>query len=251
MLNEVVKSSIEHNLYELTHKFVYLVSVDIYGKEMSIALVKDGVAHYSAWKPDSNVNVINATAFIVDKQGHCITSDYAVEPWNNEYDQATLKTAFSEQLGVPKEAITVGGMSESIQLKNKETSDTGIIVLRKNISKLGVGWVVLKRFSKDISDSELIKTIPDLSQNSSISILPHAEIYTYSFSSSGEALPVEKSVTVVNNTNHIIQFEATKKALPEGTPFFDPKGNILGIYTNSNKKSLDNISSFSLISIHY
>lgn len=251
MLNEVVKNSIEHNLYELTHKFVYLVSVDIYGKEMSIALVKDGVAHYSAWKPDSNVNVINATAFIVDNQGHCITSDYAVEPWNNEYDQATLKTAFSEQLGVPKEAITVGGMSESIQLKNKETSDTGIIVLGKNISKLGVGWVVLKRFSKDISDSELIKTIPDLSQNSSISILPPAEIYTYSFSSLGEALPAEQSVSVVNNENHIIQFQTIKKVLPEGAPFFDSKGNLLGIYTNSNKKSLDNISSFSLISIHH
>ncbi|HSN07891.1 MAG TPA: hypothetical protein VLS85_02580 [Hanamia sp.] len=247
---KAVVNNIQDNLLRLTHKFVYLVSVDAYGNEMSIPLVKDGASHFSAWKPDSNINVITATAFIVDKEGHCITSDYAVEPWNNENDQIALKTAFSQQLGIPKEAITVSGMSQSIELKNTGISDTGVIILENNMEVPGVGWVQLKRFAKDQSDSELVSKIPGLSQENTLSILPKAALYSYGYSSLNQVLPVEQSVTVAGNTNHSIQLEAIKKTLPEGAPFFDSKGNLLGIYTNFNKKTTDNHLYFPLISIH-
>jgi len=243
----------KNQICSFTHKFVYLVTADLLGTNLSIALVKDGASHYSAWVPDSNINVVTATAYMADQNGHCITSRYAAEPWNNAYDQTLLKNVFSEQLGIPKEAITVSGMSVQLQLKWGNKTGIGMPVPNTDEAVINERWLLWK----DSLQQKVIHTtdtiIPLISIETESTIKRDSKIYLCGYSQENTAVYaslqfISEPLIVKDIKDNRVQFTSTRKILPEGAPVFNEQGDFSGIYSGINNKSEN--PSISLISIH-
>jgi hypothetical protein len=214
-------------LYLLSHEFVYLVTADVYGKNVSVALVKDGQTHFTAWVPDSNINTIYATALQTDPDGHWITSRYAVEPWRNAADQQLLKTIFSNELGLPENAIQVGGMTKKI-LVRKTGKCTEVKPLAENA---GIAWLQ----SPDAAPASQPAGQP-------ITLPPHSAVYLYGFlprdlGDTGVA-PAMIPLKVLGQTPEGISLDS-KPPLPEGAPVFNDKGALLGIYSGAQRTGAD------------
>jgi len=250
---EQIISKHKNQICSFIHKFVYLVTADLLGNKLSVAMVKDGESHYSAWVPDSNINVVTATAYLADQNGHCITSKHAAEPWNNTYDQTLLKNVFSTQLGIPKEAITVSGMSVVLQLKCGNKIATGMLVPNTDPAIINERWLLWKDSSQLTVINATDTLIPSVNYVSGVKINTASKMFICGYNqdnNTGAAVlqPVAEPLSAIAVKNNIVQFKDTGKMLPEGAPVFNEQGDFLGIYSAINNKSENPF--FSLISIH-
>ena len=250
---DLIISKHKNQLCSFTHKFVYLVTADLLGNNLSVALVKDGASHFSAWVPDSNINVVTATAYMADQNGHCITSKHAAEPWNNVYDQTLLKNVISSQLGIPKEAITVSGMSVMLQLKCGNKIATGMLVPNTDPAIINERWLLWKDSSQLTVINATDTLIPSINYVSGVKINTAAKMFICGYNQENNSgtinlQPVAEPLNAIAIKDNMVQFKATGKMLPEGAPVFNEQGDFLGIYSGINNKTENTF--FSLISIH-
>ena len=247
---KLIRRQHQEQLCLLSHEFIYTVTADMYDTVISFTLVKDGESHFTAWIPDSNINTIYATAFRVDTAGHFVTSRYAVEPWNNVYDQSVLKSVFSKELGLPEGDIHVSGLSRKIRLRNGNKSGEGIVLPTADTLLRNTGWLLCQRPSSagmpDISGHVIPAGGEEVAaaggQEASVTIVPHAPAYVYGYQPHGLAdsltLPTVRRVV------------GTEKSLPEGAPVFNEQGVFLGVYTGVNRKTTQDGLAFFPVVLH-
>jgi hypothetical protein len=237
-------------LYLLSHEFVYLVTADIFGQRISLTLVKEGDGHFTTWVPDSNINTIYATAFRVDAAGHFATSRYAVEPWNNTYDQTVLKAVFSKELGLPESQITVGGMTRKIFLRKAGEKGEGTIIPVADPLLQYTGWLLWKDLSSAVRGNPSPDLIPAgshpqgagaINMKAGAGIQPDQAVYLYGYQPHGLAdtlvQPAVLPLTVTTLSDGIARIRQTG-SLPEGAPVFNSQGVFLGIYSAANRKTV-------------
>jgi hypothetical protein len=247
-----------NQIYLLSHEFVYLVTADIYGKDVSLTLVKDGNMHFTAWVPDSNINTICATALRVDPAGKFLTSHYAVEPWNNTGDQAILKAIFSKELGLPESAIHVGGVSRRIILRRNGQTTEAVVLPAKGDPHQNMGWLLLKNIAPadSLRSAGLIFPAARATQGpAAANPQPHTQVYLYGYLPHDPddtlAQPALRPATVTGTREKGICLEAMPGLLPEGAPVFTAKGALIGIYSGANRASATESPVFYPIELPY
>lgn len=227
----------------LMHEYIYTVSVEIYGYTTSMAMVKNETGNFDAWVPDSNINRLYATALLADTQGHCITSRYAIAPWENKYDQLVLKKIFSKALDISEDFVTVGGISRGIQVtkiiagkKNEfiAESDSSVMAYTGDDS---AHIMVLKLKNKDLNTPGVtwkvhgVKRPADPGNEKNIGA-------GYILRCDGAAGSVEQSfgtklekIKLAINAEGQFVFDTQQDWLSEGAPIFDMKGNLISVYS--------------------
>ncbi len=243
-IENLLRDKYSNNLFLLTNEYIYTVTIDVLGSNITLPLIKDSSNRFTAWVPDSNYNISRSNALLINKQGQFVTSNFSIEPWNNKYDQELLIKTFSDALSISKDFITVGGISRKITLSRKNGSQVIEYDVKKfndkinsaNTNTLFDNIIILKN---DINLQELaIKNIDAIlvSKNTDESVVSKIA-YMYSYLSEknisiGTTKPTIKKVNINKTNTGLIIIDPLEYWLTEGAPVFDSKANLIFIYTH-------------------
>ena len=243
-IENLLRDKYSNNLFLLTNEYIYTVTIDVLGSNITLPLIKDSSNRFTAWVPDSNYNISRSNALLINKQGQFVTSNYSIEPWNNKYDQELLMKTFSDALSISKDFITVGGISRKITLSRKNDSEVIEYDVKKfndkinsaNTNTLFDNIIILKN---DNNLQELAKKNIDaipVSKNTDESVVPKIA-YMYSYLSEKNisihtTKPTIKKVNINKTNAGLVVVDPPGDWLTEGAPVFDNKANLIFIYTH-------------------
>jgi hypothetical protein len=236
-----LRDRFSENLFLLQHDYAYKVTAETANGPTSIYLVKREGNVYDVWEPGNTGNRVYATALMMDSNGLCVTSRYAAEPWKNEIDISSIKKLIVTQTGINETDIEVTGRT--------------IRMVIKPVSMIGTGNTTeiecVRYTSKDqpeetafIGKPENGRVLPikklDLGSNypqyrekeRSLYVLT-VPAYDYSVS-----LPMKAEITKVKaqgDDDYGTFFSDPAMEILEGSPVFDSKLSLVGVYTSVSR----------------
>lgn len=251
-LTKRLGNEIEKNLFLLQHDYAYMVTAQTIDGATSIYLVKNAGNEFDIWEPGNTGNRLYATALMLDSTGVCITSRYAAEPWRNNQDIASLKKMFSRETGIDEKDIEVTGRTIRMTMK------PAILVGKGNTTE--IECVRYHNGSSQAPETAFIGRLEDrgplpfkrldLGANYPQYREKSSELYALSIAlqdySANLPLLVEvKKITSGGDDHFGTLLEAPGFRLAEGSPVYDRKMNLVGVYTSASGAPQKNyISSF-------
>jgi len=248
-------SKVSPNLFLLKNFYVYTVKLTLSDdRKIQINLIKKTGNVFDLYNSDSSQpNMVIANAIMIDSSGRCITSRYAVEPWNNKQDVENLNILIMKETENKEvDSIIITGQSVFMTITpwkrdSSEDDDSKTIqCISSNIpafNSANIAYIERKERTglMQVKNILLANNASFFIINKTATIIALSQNFVSS-SFNTNSIPVSQEVTIEKDSTiwgiSISTNKSFEGILMEGAPIFNKDGELFAINTHSIITSL-------------